>query len=43
MTSLLQPMELSLNKIFKDNISYLFEKDRLLYDNIMPKHKLQYG
>ena len=41
MTSLLQPMELSLNKIFKDNILYLFEKDRLLKDNIIPKHKLQ--
>lgn len=41
MTSLLQPMDLSVNKIFKDQIHYLFEKDRLLYDNIIPKNKLQ--
>ncbi len=41
MTSLLQPMDLSVNKIFKDQIRYLFEKDRLLYDNIIPKNKLQ--
>lgn len=41
MTSLLQPMDLSANKIFKHQIRYLFEKDRLLYDNIIPKNKLQ--
>lgn len=41
MTSLVQPMGLSVNKIFKDNIRYLFEKDRLLYDNILPKIKLE--
>ena len=41
MTSLLQPMDLAANKIFKDQIRYLFEKDRLLYDNIIPKNKLQ--
>ena len=39
--SLLQPMDISTDKVFKDNIRYLFEKDRLLYDNINPKVKLQ--
>ena len=34
-------MELSVNKVFKDNIRYSFEKDRLFYDNIMPKNKLE--
>ena len=38
MTSLLKPMDLSINKVFKDNIRYSFEKDRLFYDNIMPKN-----
>ena len=41
MASILQPMDISTNKVFKDNIRYLFEKDRLLYDNINPKVKLQ--
>ena len=41
MTALLQPMDISTNKVFIDNIRYLFEKDRLLYDNINPKIKLQ--
>ena len=41
MTSILQSMDLSVNKVFKDNIRYSFEKDRLLYDNIMPKNKLE--
>ncbi len=34
-------MELSVNKVFKDNIRYSFGKDRLFYDNIMPKNKLE--
>ena len=41
MPSILQPMDISANKVFKDNIRYLFEKDCLLYDNINPKLKLQ--
>ena len=41
MTSLLQPMDISTDKVFKDNIRYLFEIDRLLYVNINPKIKLQ--
>ena len=41
MTSILQSMDLSVNKVFKVNIRYSFEKDRLLYDNIMPKNKLE--
>ena len=41
LTSLLQPMELLIYKILKDNFRYLFEKDRLLFDNIISKNKLQ--
>ena len=41
MTSILKPKDIQTNKIFKDNIRYLFKKDRLLYDNINPKVKLQ--
>ena len=41
MTSILQPMDISVNKVFKDNIRFLFEKDRLLLDNIIPKNKLE--
>ena len=39
MISILHLMDLSINKIFKDNIFYLFEKDKLLFDNIIPKNK----
>ena len=38
--SLLQPLDLSVNKIFKDHIRLLFEQNRLLYDNINPRIKL---
>lgn len=41
MTSLLQPMDIWVDKIFKDNIHYFFEKERILYDNIIPKNKLK--
>ena len=41
MTSILQSIDLSVNKVFKDNIRYSFEKYRLLYDNIIPKNKLE--
>ena len=34
-------MDISVNKVFKDNIRFLFEKDRLLLDNIIPKNKLE--
>ncbi len=34
-------MDISVNKVFKDNIRYSFEKDRFLLDNIIPKNKLE--
>ena len=40
MTPYCQPLDVAVNKIFKDNIKLLFEKDRLLLDNINPKIKL---
>ena len=41
MTSILKLMDLYINKVFKDNIRIVFERDRLLLDNIIPKIKLQ--
>ena len=40
MTPYCQPLDISVNKIFKDNIKLIFEKDRLFLDNINPKIKL---
>lgn len=40
MTSFLQPCDISVNKVFKDRIQFLFEQNRLLYDNVNPKIKL---
>ena len=36
-----QPLDISVNKIFKDNVKYFFEKDRLFYDNLEKKIKLK--
>lgn len=40
MTSICQPLDISVNKIFKDNILLLFEKERLFYDNMNTNNKL---
>ena len=41
MTPECQPLDISVNKIFKDNIKYLFEKDRLFYDSMNNINKLK--
>ena len=41
MTPACQSLDISVNKIFKDNVKFLFEKERLYYDNINPKIKLK--
>lgn len=40
MTPINQPLDIAVNKTFKDHIKLLFEKERLFYDNILPKMKL---
>ena len=40
MTPYCQPLDIAVNKVFKDNVKLNFEKDRLFYDNINPKIKL---
>ena len=40
MTPECQPLDISVNKIFKDNIKQKFEENRLFFDNINPKIKL---
>ena len=39
MTPYCHPLDVAVNKTFKDNIKLLFEKDRLFFDNINPKIK----
>ncbi len=39
MTPVCQPLDISVNKVFQDNVKFLFEKERLYYDNINPKIK----
>ena len=34
MTPICQPLDIGINKVFKDNIKLLFEKNRLFYDNL---------
>ena len=41
MTSICQPLDILVNKVFKDNIRLLFEKERLFYDNMNKINKLQ--
>ena len=40
MTPISQPLDIAVNKTFKEHIKLLFEKERLFYDNILPKMKL---
>ena len=40
MTPTSHPLDIVVNKTFKDHIKLLFEKERLFYDNILPKMKL---
>lgn len=41
MTPECQPLDISINKKFKDNIKRLFEENRLFFDKLSPKVKLQ--
>lgn len=40
MTPECQPLDISFNKKFKDNIKYLFEENRLFINNLNVKIKL---
>ena len=40
MTPECQPLDILVNKKFKDNIKYLFEENRLFFNNLNPKIKL---
>ena len=41
LTPILQPLDISVNKVFKDNIKNLFERDRLFLDNLNKNLKLK--
>ena len=41
MTPVCQPLDISINKIFKDNIKLLFEKNRLFHDGLNQHIKLK--
>ena len=41
LTPILQPLDISVNKFFKDNIKNLFERDRLFLDNLNKNLKLK--
>lgn len=43
MTPITQPLDIAVNKTFKGHIKLLFEKERLLYDNILAKDKIRYS
>ena len=40
MTLFSKPLDIAVNKIFKDHIKLLFEKERLFYYDILPNMKL---
>ena len=40
MTHECQPLDISIDKKFKDNIKYLFEENRLFFNNLNAKIKL---
>ena len=41
LTQILQPLDISVNKVFKDNIKNLFERGRLFLDNLNKNLKLK--
>ena len=41
MTCQCQPLDVAVNKNFKDQFKFLFEKDRLFYDDMNNKNKLK--